>query len=76
MKESKQILYTAYFESNWNKNKNTWKESKIWFQLKNITNIIPHSTVLNKRIITDPTVIIIVFNKYFTSIAENRTSNI
>ena len=68
MKESKQILYTTYFESNWNKNKNTWKESKIWFQLKNITNIIPHSTMFSKRTITDPTAIINVFNKYFTSL--------
>ena len=76
MKESKQIYYTKYFESNWNNIKNTWKGIKTIIFIKNITTTIPHSIELNNRIITDPTAMSNVFNNYFTSIAEKTKSNI
>ena len=77
MKESKQIHYTKYFESNWNNIKNSLKEIKnIIISIKNIRTTILHSTEFNNRAITDPTAMSNVFNNYFTSIAEKTTSNI
>ena len=52
------------------------KESKLQFQLKNITTAIPHSIEFNKRTITDPTAMSNVFNNYFTFIADKTKSNI
>ena len=75
LKESKQIYYTKYFESNWN-NRNTWKGIKTIISIKNITTTIPHSIEFNNRTITDPTTMSNVFNNYFTSIAEKTKSNI
>ena len=74
-KESKQIYYTKYFESNWN-NRNTWKGIKTIISIKNITTTIPHSIEFNNRTITDPTTMSNAFNNYFTSIAEKTKSNI
>ena len=77
MKESKQIYYTKYFESNWNSIRNTWKGIKTIISIKNITTTIPHSIEFNNRTITDPSTMSNVFNNYFTSIAEkkNKISN-
>ena len=47
MKESKQIYYTEYFESNWNNIRNTWKGIKTIISIKNITATIPHSIEFN-----------------------------
>ena len=74
MKESKQIYYAKYFESNWNNIRNTWKGIKTIISIKNITTTIPHSIEFNN--ITDPTTMSNVFNNYFTSIAEKAKSNI
>ena len=41
LKESKQIYYTKYFESNWNNIRNTWKGIKTIISIKNITTTIP-----------------------------------
>ena len=41
LKESKQIYYTKYFESNWNNIRNTWKGIKTIISIKNITTAIP-----------------------------------
>ena len=76
LKESKQIYYTKYFESNWNNIRNTWKGIKTIISIKNITTTIPHSIEFNNRTITDPTTMSNVFNNYFTSIAEKTKSNI
>ena len=38
LKESKQIYYTEYFESIWNKIRDTWKGIKTIILVKNITN--------------------------------------
>ena len=76
MKESKQIYYAKYFESNWNNIRNTWKGIKTIISIKNITTTIPHSIEFNNRTITDPTTMSNVFNNYFTSIAEKTKSNI
>ena len=76
LKESKQIYYTKYFESNWNNIRNTWKGIKTIISIKNITTTIPHSIEFNNRPITDPTAMSNVFNNYFTSIAEKKKSNI
>ena len=76
LKESKQIYYTKYFESNWNNMRKTRKGIKTIISIKNITTAIPHSIEFNNRTITDPTAISNVFNNYFTSIAEKRKSNI
>ena len=76
MKESKQIYYTKYFESNWNNIRNTWKGMKTIISIKNITTAVLHSIEFNNRTITDPTAMSNVFNDYFTSIAEKRKSNI
>ena len=67
MKESKQIHYTKYFESNWNNIKNTSKEIKNIISIKNIRTTILHSIEFNNRAITDPTAMSNVFNNYFTS---------
>ena len=68
MKESEQIHYTKYFESNWNNIKNSSKEIKnIIISIKNIRTTILHSTEFNNRAITDPTAMSNVFNNYFTS---------
>ena len=75
LKESKQIYYTKYFESNWNNIRNTWKGIKTIISIKNITTTIPHSIEFNNRTITDPTTMSNVFNNYFTSIAEKTKSN-
>ena len=77
MKESKQIYYAKYFESNWNNIRNTWKGIKTIISIKNITTTIPHSIEFNNRTITDPSTMSNVFNNYFTSIAEkkNKISN-
>ena len=74
MKESKQIYYAQYFESNWNSIRNTWKGIKTIISIKNITTTIPHSIEFNNRTITDPTTMSNVFNNYFTSIAEKTKS--
>ena len=74
MKESKQIYYAKYFESNWNNIRNTWKGIKTIISIKNIITSIPHSIEFNNRTITDPTMSN-VFNN-FTSIAEKTKSNI
>ena len=76
LKESKQIYYTKYFESNWNNIRNTWKGIKTTTSIKNITTTAPHSIEFNNRTITDPTTMSNVFNNYFTSIAEKTKSNI
>ena len=76
LKESKQIYYTKYFESNWNNIRNTWKGIKTIISIKNITTIIPHSIEFNNRTITDPTTMSNVLNNYFFSIAEKTKSNI
>ena len=76
LKESKQIHYTKYFESNWNNIKNTWKGIKTIISTKNITITIPHSIEFKNRTITDPTTMSNVFNNCFTSIAEKTKSNI
>ena len=76
LKESKLIYYTKYFESNWNKIRNTWKRIKTIISIKNITTTIHHSIEFNKRTITDPTAMSNVFNNYFTSTAEKTKSNI
>ena len=76
LKESKQIYYTKYFESNWNNVRNTWKGIKTIISIKNITTTIPHSVEFNNRTIIDPTAISNVFNKYFTSISEKTKSDI
>ena len=76
MKESKQIYYTKYFESNWNNIRNTWKGIKTIISIKNITITIPHSTECNNKTITDPTAKSNVFNNYFTSIADKTKPNI
>ena len=76
LKESKQIYYTKYFESDWNNIRNSWKGIKIIILIKNITTAIPHSIEFNNRTITDPTAMSNVFNNYFTSIAEKIKSNI
>ena len=76
MKESKQIYYAKYFESNWNNIRNTWKGIKTIISIKNITTTIPHSIEFNNRTITDPSTMSNVFNNYFTSIAEKAKSNI
>ena len=73
MKESKQIYYTKYFESNWNNIRNTWKEIKTIISIKNITTTTPHSIEFNNRTITDPTA---MSNAYFTSMAKKTKSNI
>ena len=75
LKESKQIYYTEYFESNWNNIRNTWKGIKTIISIKNITATIPHSIEFNNRTITDPTTMSNVFNNYFTSIAKKTKSN-
>ena len=62
MKESKQIYYAKYFESNWNNIRNTWKGIKTIISIKNITTTIPHSIEFNNRTITDPTTMSNVFN--------------
>ena len=76
LKESKQIYYTEYFESNWNKIRDTWKGIKAIISIKNITTTILHSIAFNNRTITDPTAMSNVFNNNFTSIAEKSKSNI
>ena len=76
MKESKQIYYAKYFESNWNNIRNTWKRSKTIISIKNITTTISHSIEFNNRTITDPITTSNVFNNYFTSIAEKTKSDI
>ena len=76
LKESNQIYYTKYFESNWNNIRNTWKGIKTIISIKNITTTIPHLIEFNNRTITDPTTMSNVFNNYFTSIAEKAKSNI
>ena len=73
MKESKQIYYTKYFESNWNNIRNTWNEIKTIISIKNITTTTPHSIEFNNRTITDPTA---MSNAYFTSMAKKTKSNI
>ena len=73
MKESKQIYYTKYFESNWNNIRNTWKEIKTIISIKNIRTTTPHSIEFNNRTITDPTA---MSNAYFTSMAKKTKSNI
>ena len=40
MKESKQIYYTEYFESNWNNNRNTWKGIKTIISAKHYTDYL------------------------------------
>ena len=40
LKESKQIYYTEYFESNWNKIRDTWKGIKTIISIENITTRI------------------------------------
>ena len=65
LKESKQIYYTKYFESNWNNIRNTWKGITTIISIKNITTSIPHSIEFNNR-----TIMSNVFNNYVTSIAE------
>ena len=70
LKESKQIFYTKYFESNWSNIRNTWKRIKTITSIKNITTVIPHSTEFNNRTITDSTAMSNVFNNYFISVAE------
>ena len=70
LKESKQIFYTKYFESNWSNIRNTWKRIKTITSIKNITTVIPHSTEFNNRTIIDSTAMSNVFNNYFISIAE------
>ena len=42
-KESEQIYYTKYLESNWNCIRNTWKGIKTIISIKIITITIPHS---------------------------------
>ena len=42
-KESEQIYYTKYLESNWNYIRNTWKGIKTIISIKIITITIPHS---------------------------------
>ena len=76
LKESRQIFYTKYFESNQNNITNTWKGIKTIISVKNITATIPHSIEFKNRTITDPTAMSNVFNNYFTSIAEKKKSNI
>ena len=76
MKESKQIYYTKYLESNWNNIRNTWRGIKAIISIKHITTTIPHSIEFKKRTIPDPKSISSVFNNYFTSIAENTKSKI
>ena len=76
MKESKQIYYTKYFESNWNNIKNTWKGIKTIISINNIITTILHSIEFISRTITDPTVMCNVFNNYFTSMDEETKSNI
>ena len=55
LKESKQIYYTKYFESNWNNIRNTSKGIKNIISIKNITTTIPNSTDFNNRTNADPT---------------------
>ena len=76
MKESKQIYYTKYFESNWNNIKNTWKGIKTIISINNIITTILHSIEFISRTITDPTVMCNVFNNCFTSMDEETKSNI
>ena len=76
MKESKQIYYVKYFESNWNNIRNTWKGIKTIITIKNTTTTIPHPIEFNKRTITDPTTMNNAFNNYLTSIADKTKSNI
>ena len=76
MKESKQIYYTKYFESNWYNIRNTCKGIETINSIKNISTTIPRSIEFNNRTITDPTTVSNVFNNYFTSIAEKTKSNI
>ena len=70
LKESKQIYYIKYFESNWNNIRSTWKGIKTIISIKNITTTFPHSIEFNNRTITDPTTMSHVFNNCFISIAE------
>ena len=76
LKESKQIYYTKYFESDWNNIRNTWKGIKTINSIKNIRTTIPHSIELKNRTITDSTAMSNVFNACLTSIAEKTKSNI
>ena len=68
LKESKQIYYTKYFESNWNNIRNTWKGVKTIISIKSITTTISHPIEFNNRTITDPTSMSNVFNNYFTPV--------
>ena len=76
MKESKQIYYTKYFESNWNNIRNSWKGIKAMILIKNITTTIAHSIEFDNRTITTPAAMSNVFNNYFPFIAGKTKSNI
>ena len=62
LKESAQIYYIKYLESNWNYIRNTWKGIKTIISIKIISITIPHSIEFKNRTITDPTVMSNVFN--------------
>ena len=75
-KQSKTNYYNHYFETNWNNIKNTWKGIKSILNIKSISADNLKSLTVDGTTISNPIAISIIFNNYFSSIANNTKRNI
>ena len=62
LKQSKTNYYNHYFETNWNRIKNTWKGLKFILNINNIS--VDGTTISNPMEISN------IFNNYVSSIAS------
>ena len=64
-KKSRKNCHNNYFEFSWNNIKNSWKDLKSIFTVKNISADIPNSLFVSESAIFNPMAILNVFNNYF-----------
>ena len=75
-KQSKKDYYQAYFTTNSNNLKNTWRGIKAIIHLDKKDKFHPSSLTINNETSNDPKEIANAFNSYFSNIAENLQSSI
>ena len=76
LKQSKTSYFNHYFESNWNRIKNTWKGIKSILTIKDFSADIPKSLSVDGTTISNSLAISDIFNNYFSSIAGKTKLNI
>ena len=76
LKQSKTNCYNHYFETNWNRIKNTWKGLKFILNVKNNSAEILKTLTVDGTTISNLMEISNIFNYYFSSIASKMKLNI